>query len=60
MEGKRFKVVSEPGYLAVWDNDFGYDASLTITGDWRTVDEAELYAYAICDVLNEAEIPKGK
>lgn len=43
------------GGCSIWDDNFGWDASLHITGDFGSVDEKIKFAQAICDVLNENE-----
>jgi hypothetical protein len=48
--------ISPGGRVMVYDNDFGYDAALRITGDF--IDEHSWqYAAAVCRALNAADIP---
>ncbi len=56
---KRFSVHYdyEKRRFNVYDDDFGYDASLSITGDFGTSLDARRYADAVADALNKAVIP---
>lgn len=44
--------------IQVWDEDFGYDAALRITGDFGSYDERMAYANAVAEALNKGDIPK--
>ena len=58
---KRFTVRSDfVGPLKVDDDDFGYDATLVITGDWPSAEEMIAYAEAVAKALNSAEIPTAR
>lgn len=41
----------------IYDDDFGYDALMRINGDFWCAEAHREYVQAICDVLNEAQIP---
>jgi hypothetical protein len=50
----RFSVQNDEPYgSAIWiyDDDFGFDVTLKITGDWLEADKLR-YAEAVCNVLN--------
>jgi hypothetical protein len=54
-DGPRFTVspAAEGDNLWIYDDDFGYDASMLLTGDFSPEDKMK-YAQAVCDVLNSA------
>lgn len=59
-DGKRFTVSTGDAGTEIWiyDDDFGYDATMKLTGDWSDK-QKHAYAEAICGVLNfhETVIP---
>lgn len=57
-DGPRFTVSSgDSGQdVCIYDDDFGYDATLELTGDFLPDDKIK-YAEAVCDALNAAVIP---
>jgi hypothetical protein len=57
MRSDRFAVQDWPSGIYVDDDDFGYDACMKITGDFATKEERIVYAQAVADALNVAEIP---
>lgn len=52
-------VANEEG-TQVYDDDFGHDATLEITGDFETKPERVAYAEAVAAALNAAKIPTGR
>ena len=44
----------------VYDDDFGYDALIRVTGDFGTAERQKEYVQAVCDALNAAQIPTDK
>jgi hypothetical protein len=57
--GARFIVaeVVDGSHAQVWDEDFGYDANLRITGDFGSHKARAAYATAVAAALNAADIP---
>ena len=53
---ERFSVHYADG-KTVWDDDFGYDASIKISGDFGCDDLRYEYALAVAAALNAAAIP---
>jgi hypothetical protein len=57
MANRRFTVETSPhGRVFIYDDDFGYDACLRLTGDFIDGDDVK-YAEAVCKALNAADIP---
>jgi hypothetical protein len=56
--GPRFTVgsVDEGARISIYDDDFGFDAALALSGDWSQEDKVR-YAAAVCAALNSANIP---
>ena len=56
--GPRFTVHEgrESDVVWIYDDDFGFDASIMLTGDFMPEDKIR-YAQAVCDALNAADIP---
>lgn len=57
-DGSRFTVSTGDSGTDVWiyDDDFGYDAAMELTGDFLPADKIR-YAEAVCNALNAADIP---
>lgn len=54
----RFTVhVGSEKKISVWDDDFGYDAALAVSGDFGSMESVMRYAQAVADALNIAAIP---
>jgi len=59
-EPARFSVAISPeGRCNVYDDDFGYDAMLRLSGDWAP-EEAKKYAEAVAKALNAMPPPTAK
>jgi hypothetical protein len=55
--GPRFTAeVQDGSRIWIYDDDFGFDAALEISGDWLQEDKLR-YAAAVCAALNAADIP---
>lgn len=52
---KRFNILEGKRGPMIDDDEFGYDASIRVGGDFATPDEKEAYLKAMCQVLNENE-----
>lgn len=46
---------STDGRVHVWDDDFGYDAGLQLSGDFAFQHEKVAFAQAVANALNAAE-----
>ena len=46
--------------VLVYDDDFGYDAMLELTGDFGTLEEKLHFAEAVAAALNAAIIPTAR
>lgn len=55
--GPRFTcALDAPGEVLISDDDFGYDATMILTGDFLPGHDVR-YAEAVCEALNAAAIP---
>ena len=57
---KRFEAMrSEDDRVVIFDNDFTYDAALTITGDFKDNSQKMAYARDLAEKLNKYESMKN-
>lgn len=56
---KHLRFGLDPEGTCIWDDDFNYDATINVMGDFPSKEERIAYMQAICDALNKAQIPTG-